>query len=275
MIDEFHNHKEPDETFLPLSEEEYTLFYSIEMENFVDDITFYHKHCGKGRRLLELGCGEGRISRALTKSGRCTVGLDLSFSMLQKAYAQRHNPPFFLCMDMMEMAFSCQFDHIILPYNTLNLLRDRVAITSCLQQIHVLLSPGGSLLLQVYATNQQLLTSGNEKQFQFQMFSLPDSGGKLIKETLRSYDPHTESILLEERYRVRPTPGQGIKRDLAHTLYLASFSQKEWLSILENAGFTSLSLFGDYESNPLKDHTSPLLLIKAEKNKKDNKSPIT
>src|SRR5262245_37593287 len=38
-----------------------------------------------GRRLLDLGCGKGRFSRALAERGAVVVGLDLSAAMLHGA----------------------------------------------------------------------------------------------------------------------------------------------------------------------------------------------
>jgi SAM-dependent methyltransferase len=41
-----------------------------------------------GRRTLDLGCGEGRLSRDLTRAGHCVVGVDSSASMIAAAHAQ-------------------------------------------------------------------------------------------------------------------------------------------------------------------------------------------
>jgi 2-polyprenyl-6-hydroxyphenyl methylase/3-demethylubiquinone-9 3-methyltransferase len=39
----------------------------------------------EGKRILDLGCGKGRVSRRLEDAGACVIGLDPSFGMLQHA----------------------------------------------------------------------------------------------------------------------------------------------------------------------------------------------
>jgi 2-polyprenyl-3-methyl-5-hydroxy-6-metoxy-1,4-benzoquinol methylase len=263
MNDPFLNHKEPEEIFLPLSDKRYADFYAIEMDGFVQDIQFYKEHSTQGSSILELGCGTGRISRALASSGRSVVGLDLSYSMLNKATHCPGDSTLYVCMDMTKMAIQQKFDHILIPYNSLNLLRHNVSIAKCLQQTHDLLKPDGTLLLQIYIPDLQILQLNGQRLFQFQMFSLGNNRGKLIKETLRSYLSEKKEILLEERYRLRPVQKNVTREDLSHVLHLAGFSLEEWLDILRTNGFHKLSLFGDYDSRPFHPKTNALLLIQA------------
>ncbi|MBU0943458.1 MAG: class I SAM-dependent methyltransferase [Proteobacteria bacterium] len=265
MDDPFLNHKEPEEIFLPLGEVRYAEFYSIEMAGFVQDIGFYRSHCAQGSRVLELGCGTGRISQALASSGCHVTGLDFSPPML--AHAQRHktSTPLYVCMDMTRMAFNLQFDHILIPYNTLNLLRDESAIRSCLRQVHDLLQPRGTLLFQLYIPDRQLIEGNGRKLFQFQVFPLAQSQGKLIKETLRWFLPEQNEIILEERYRYRPITEGSVKEDLSHRLTLAGFPRQQWLDLLDKTGFPNPTLYGDYNSRPSQPGKESLLLIKAER----------
>jgi SAM-dependent methyltransferase len=265
MDDPFANHKEPEEIFFPLSDKQYTEFYSIEMDSFSDDIEFYKKYCKKHSSVLELGCGTGRISRALSSFGCSVISLDLSFEMLQQGRSHPGNQFTAVCMDMTEMAFNRKFDHIIIPYNTLNLIRDHALIAKCLQQAHALLNPGATLLLQLHIPDPELLQSNNHKLFQFQIFPLRDRPGKLIKETLRWYLPEKKEIHLEERYRSRPTEPSTDRKDFHHTLCLAGFSLTEWLRLFEVNGFHDISLFGDYNSRPFQIEKDSTLLVKASR----------
>ncbi len=283
MNDPFLNHREPEQIFLPLSRERYAEFYAMEMDDFVQDIQFYKEHSRQGSCILELGCGTGRISRALASSGHSVVGLDLSYSMLHRAAHCQGDSPLYVCMDMTRMAFQKKFDHIIIPYNSLNLLRTQSAITKCLRQTQNLLEPNGNLLLQLYIPEQQLLHLPGERIFQFQMFSLGKNGGKVIKETLRCYHPEKKEIHLEERYRVRPAHKGEVKEDFSHILHLAGFTLEKWLELLTTNGFSNISLYGDYQSRSFHPQNDSLLLIEAspsetsqkkEKYKKDTKSPV-
>lgn len=255
-------HKEPEEVFLPLSQKRYAEFYALEMDNFSKDIVFYKKNIPKASRILELGCGTGRISRALSHA-HTMFGLDLSLAMLQQANQKLTLEAGYVCMDMTQMAFQKPFDHILIPYNTLNLLQSRTRTIDCLQQINSLLHPHGTLLFQIYIAGKEMLNTGDKKLFQFQMFSLPTESGKLIKESIRSYNPEKETITLEERYRVRPTAPDRSKEDLRHTLLLSGFTFEKWLSILKDAGFNHLSFYGDYDNRPFQATQDSLLLVQA------------
>ncbi|MEN8198885.1 MAG: class I SAM-dependent methyltransferase [Thermodesulfobacteriota bacterium] len=263
MEDPFLEHKEPEEHFLPLSGQRYADFYALEMDGFVSDIRFYRQHCDRGSNILELGCGTGRISCALAAAGHAVVGLDLSLSMLKKAALHQSRSLSWVCMDMTAMGFRGRFDHILIPYNSLNLLAQEAVIGQCLQQSHALLEPDGSLLLQVHIPDRQLLQLEDRRIFQFQVFPLPQKGGKLIKETLRSYKPESREILLEERYRFRPLPGNGERKDYRHHLRLAAFSLEQWLTLLRKNGFPNYSFYGDYDGRPFQESSDSLLLIQA------------
>lgn len=264
-------HIEPEEIFLPLSDRRYAEFYAIEMDSHTEDIQFYQHHCRQGTRILELGCGTGRIAKALLGENRFVLGLDLSLAMLQQLSKEKHSPLSCVCMDMTAMAFRDNFDHIIIPHNTLNLLGDVNSIAKCLQQSAALLSPAGSLLLQLHIPVKQLLTAGNKKIFQFQLFDLPNNSGKLIKETLRSFCPKAKAIHLEERYRLRQTGTLSQRKDFKHSLSLASFSIEQWCQLLMKNGFSKLSLFGSDGSTPFQFGEDSKVFIRAKPASKEQK----
>ena len=261
MDDSFQEHLEPEELFFPLSREQYASFYALEMDNFQADIHFYQQRISCGSKVLELGCGTGRIGSSLSAAGHSVVGVDISFPMVKRATRNEQDSVQYVCMDMTQMGFKTKFDHVLIPYNTLNLLRHKTSIDYCLQQIHQILNPGGTLLLHLYIPSRELLALKGSKLFQFQLFPLDSSGGKLIKETLRSVREETGEIRLEERYRVRPMAGREKRKDYHHVFHLAGFSLQKWMDILQECGFHALSLYGGYDCRPYDDDS--LLLIQA------------
>jgi ubiquinone/menaquinone biosynthesis C-methylase UbiE len=260
--DIFDTHKEPDELFLPLSSERYCQFYDMEMANFHDDLTFYQERIKVPGTVLELGCGTGRLCRQLAVTGADITAIDLSLSMLHQAKLKAMPTNIsYICMDMTELALSRQFDTVIIPYHTLNLLVTADKIKKCLEQIRTVLKQEGRLLLQLFIPDQTILALGTKKIFQFQTFDHP-GGGKVIKEIRRGYT--REQLTLEERYRVRPGHPGVANEDLSHTLHLAAFPAEKWQALLHDSGFRARQQFSGYGLAPFIPGRDTCLFIEAD-----------
>lgn len=255
---------EPEDTFLPLPKELACEFYALEMDSYAADINFFETLLPRRGTFLEMGCGTGRITRRLAgakETDRTVIGMDISMPMLQRARQRRHpgeNSVRYLCMDMVKPAFAILFDVILIPYNTLNLLGTANKITACLNGCRSFLQPGGTLLVQLFIPTEDFI--GRRKTFQFQMFDRP-GGGKIIKEIVKQYDPQSQSVRIEERFRVRPMQA-GPAREDWHSIYtVAGFSADQWLDFFRKTGFTPTAIYGDYSGGRYEKNTSSSTFI--------------
>ncbi len=255
--------EEPEINFLPVNKKRYCQLYDLEMSTFTNDINFYLKSAKSSNKILELGCGSGRLSQHLAKENHSLVALDISHEMLKLATFNCSSNIDFICMDMLSFSFSTTFDTIIIPYNTLNLCTTSEKAKQCLQLCREHLSSNGNLLLQLFIpdTNLQLSTA---KTFQFQIFSPPE-GGKIIKETLKQYDRHSQTLLLEERYRVRPFHKNRQNEDLVNFLSLFAPDYPTWKTLIQKCGFSVDSAYGDYNFIPYSPESNLLLLCATAK----------
>ncbi|MGB3221912.1 MAG: methyltransferase domain-containing protein [Desulforhopalus sp.] len=255
---------EPEDVFLPLPEDLACEFYALEMGGFTEDINFFEGLLPRQGTFLELGCGTGRIAQKLAEaepSGRRIIGIDISTPMLRLASRRDQsskNLPGYVCMDMVQLAFSIDFDAILIPYNTLNLLNSENKITECLNGCRKYLKPEGMLLVQLFIPSENFIRQ--RKTFQFQMFDRPD-GGKLIKELVKQYEPLSQSVLIEERYRVRPLPTEKTKEDWNSVYSVAGFSVDKWLSLFSEAGFSMTNAYGDYSGCHYQSSPSSILIV--------------
>ncbi len=253
---------EPKDSFLPLPEELACQFYALEMDSFTADIEFFKSRLPRQGFLLEMGCGSGRIAASIAGekgSNRLVIGIDISMPMLRLA-AKRHGrqrSPLYLCMDMVKPAFSVRLDAILIAYNTLNLLGTEERILACLQGCKNALHPRGKVLVQLFIPTGDFIQQ--QKTFQFQMLDRP-GGGRIIKEILRQYEPQSQSIHVEERFRVRPMQKCSANEDWQTKYTIAGFSARRWLSLFRKAGFSPANIYGDYAENPFDQATSSLLL---------------
>ena len=229
------------------------------MTDFDADLEFYVSALGEKKTILELGCGSGRLSRALSARGHKVTGLDISAEMLARAQA-RDTATTYIQGDMTRFSFHKRFDAIIIPYNTLNLLAEPGKVEQCLQRTRDHLREDGLLLLQIFLPDGTTLATGDTRTFQFQIFTTPD-GGKIIKETLKNFQKENRRMTLTERYRIRPRQGTGKTEDLAHTMDLLALPYADWTGLIRGAGFTIGTEYGDYTLSPfIADRDSRLLL---------------
>ncbi len=253
---------EPKESFLPLPDDLYSIYYDLEMATFRDDLSFYAKNLLAQSTVLELGCGTGRICKALSECGHRVLGVDLSFAMLQQA-AARVPQGQFAVMDIRELGILGGFDAIIIAYNTLNLITTSAEIHNIFNTSRTLLVPGGKLLFQVQqATPQIKALASKGASFTFEIFDLPQQG-KLVKEIRRRFDVTSNILEMEERYKPRPGNSKKPYRDYSHTLKLRLYNKKFWLETLKRHGFvidTVATSFTKRSSSP-----EGLLLVSAQR----------
>lgn len=122
------------------------------------DIEFYLRVCAGARKVLEYGCGAGRVALALAERGQPVVGVDLDAELLtlarerqaeREAALGRRLPIQFLEGDMTVVSKrGC--DRVIIPYSALWCLIGTEAKRKCLANARASLRRGGQLALDVY-----------------------------------------------------------------------------------------------------------------------------
>jgi SAM-dependent methyltransferase len=121
-----------------------------------DDIGWYRalcqRECDVGNRVLELGCGTGRILIELLRAGIDAVGADRSLPMLARLRkdAGKDIVPKVVQMDIAAPALRGPFRVILLPYSLITYLHDAALATAAVQRIAASLEPGGCLVLDAF-----------------------------------------------------------------------------------------------------------------------------
>ena len=95
------------------------------------------------RSALELGCGTGRLLRAIEQRVPVVAGLDLSPDMVAYARAQSAHPEDIILADMSDFSLGRTFDLVFTSANTLRCVTDAVVIERMWRCIAAHLRPGG------------------------------------------------------------------------------------------------------------------------------------
>src|SRR5437899_2327155 len=119
-----------------------------------DDVAFYRSLClAEGGRVLELGCGTGRILIELMRAGIDAVGADRSLPMLARLHrdAQTYTlSPLLLQMDIAQPALNERFNTVLLPYSLITYLRNPASAVNVLRRYAGLLADGGCIVLDAF-----------------------------------------------------------------------------------------------------------------------------
>jgi SAM-dependent methyltransferase len=122
---------------------------------FVADVAFVERHCPPHGRLLDLGCGTGRLLLAMAGRGRTVVGVDLSWPMLAEARAKAVAAGVdcrLVHANVVELDCLAgeTFDCAACLFSTLGMVRGAEARRRVVEHVLRCLRPGGRFVLHVH-----------------------------------------------------------------------------------------------------------------------------
>jgi SAM-dependent methyltransferase len=192
--------------------------------------------------ILELGCGSGRLSLALSKHGHNVQGIDTAEAMLRLAkfhrsrlargWAQRVS---FTTGDMTTFSFPRKFDLIVAPYFALNHLPSEDAVLSTFTLVADHLVPSGYFSLHVADTDR--LSRPLEQEAATRATIQYDTAGSRLQLDIveRHLDPATKCCSLVLRYSMISADG-AVGRTSSERLTYRAIEEAELDSFSARAG---------------------------------------
>ena len=119
------------------------------------DVQFVLRHCVPPGRLIDLGCGTGRLALTLAQNGYRLVAVDLSAEMLKvlgdKAHALGLDVPR-VCANLVDLGCfaDASFDHAACLFSTLGMVVGDDARRRVVGHVYRLLRPGGTFVLHAH-----------------------------------------------------------------------------------------------------------------------------
>jgi len=220
------------------------------------DLAFYRARSAGAARVLELGCGHGRVVLALARAGRVVTGLDRDAGLLALAARGVATAPpavrqrvTLIEGDMRGFALAGVFDRILLPYNGIYCLGSDAEVIACLRSAAAHLAPGGGIVFDAWSADAFHAEADPQDED-------PDDGAPVDSVTWRGrvYDVFESSEwqrdaqCIRVRYRYRPRRGGAEVEDrIAHRYLLTD----QIPALAAAAGLRVAQAWGGFAGQPL------------------------
>jgi ubiquinone/menaquinone biosynthesis C-methylase UbiE len=246
--------------------DEYAPFYDWENARTLGrrDVPFWQRIAGGVRgRVLELGCGTGRISIPLAMSGVSLVGIDRSEAMLARAarrverrrvLPRRASRPVFVRGDIRALPFPDErFALVVAAYGILQSLVRPRDLTATLAAVARVLEPGGLFGIDLVPD----VPNWREYRNRVQMRGKIRGRRITLIESVRQ-DRRRRLTVFEQRY-VERIHGRSVEHrfDLTFRTLPMPLMKRQ----LERAGFTVEAVLGDYRGRPWHEESDAWLIL--------------
>lgn len=236
------------------------------------DLEFYLGYAREARgRVLELGCGTGRVLIALAAAGLEVVGLDLAEAMLancrQKLAAQPTEMQRRVRLvpgDMTDFDLGEAFALVIIPFRPFQHLLAVEQQLACLHCIRRHLAPGGRLILDVFQPDLRRLHDPAHQQETEEVPERELGDGRRFRITSRVLTFHRAEQYNDVELIHHITHPDGRRERFGKPFPIRYFFRYELEHLLARGGFRVAELFGDFDKSPLRDD-SPEMIFVAEK----------
>jgi ubiquinone/menaquinone biosynthesis C-methylase UbiE len=245
--------------------DEYAAFYDWENRRTLGrrDVRFWQRLARQTRgRVLELGCGTGRVLLPLARTGVTSVGIDRSAAMLRIARRRLRKAGLAVSAtlvrgDIRSLPFTARapFALVIAPYGVVQSLLTDADLGAALQSAARVIEPGGRLGIDMVPDVPQWREYSGRVTH-----SGPAAGGAYLTlvESVR-HDHARRLTSFDQEFRIR-RPGRA--PDLRKfTLTFRTLSVRQMSRRVERAGFEIEAILGDYDSGPWDERADVWLLV--------------
>ncbi len=246
--------------------------YALTHTGTPGDVSFYLRVCRGVSRLLELGCGAGRMLAALARAGHDVTGIESDPEMLEFARQQREQLPEAIrrhitltAGDMREERPQGAFyDRVLIPYNGLYCLLSDAEVVSCFTAARRALRAGGALVFDAYAVHREDLACAEGagadpgEEHREAVATLHYRGGRVRVFEQSSWDLPRQLLLAT--YLYLDEQGESATEQPC-TIPQRYLFVDQVPSLLERAGFFIEELYGDFRGTPYGEESQHMVIV--------------
>jgi SAM-dependent methyltransferase len=240
-------------------------FYDLDLEDYDDDLALYARLADAGwRRVLELGCGTGRVAASLAEAGLEVTGVDLSPAMLALAGERTAGRAVRLVeADMRTLDLGERFDAVLVPLGGLQHLETTDDLVAALETIASHLADDGLAVIDVEAPNADDFTPGAQPLVEHWTRVGRVDGADTQVTKLVSVDARPAEGLRDVTWHFDVQPADGALRRVTERFTMRTITAAELDLAARLAGLVVTGEFGGYDLEPY-DDTSARLVVTLE-----------
>lgn len=223
----------------------------------LDEIGFYSNVAAeKGGDCLDLGCGTGRVLIPLAQQGIDITGLDSSQFMVEECrsrVAATGLSAEIVRDDMRAFDIGRQFNLVIVPGASFQLLDERADAVSALQRVRAHLLPGGLMVLSLFIPYYELINESLDGVWRLEKDeAIGDDGERALCHVCSELDRCEQIMDMRYRFEVIDSGGATVKSEIKHSR-LRWYGKYELEILLTSAGFQSVDILGDFGEEEVSD----------------------
>ena len=217
-----------------------------EAERFVSNIAA-NLNLPKNSFILDLCCGKGRHAYFLNQLGYAVLGADLSDKSIASAKSSENNTLQFLVHDMRLPLEGKEFDAVLNLFTSFGYFENKSDNLNVLKSIASYLKSDGIFLIDFINVKTAVANFPLEETIQ--------EGGIVFK-----INKSVQNNFIIKRIKFRDKGQDFLFEEKVQALNLNDFR-----SMLKEAGFEVLDVFGDYDLKPFEESYSERLIIKSRR----------
>lgn len=242
----------------PVTARYYDAAYAT-LERLGPDVDFYRGLAREtGGAVLELGCGTGRVLRAVAEDGGACTGLDSSPEMLDVLRAKGPAGIALVAADMRSFDLAPRrFDLIYSAFRAFQHLASVDDQLRCLSRVRAHLAPGGVFAFDVFKPRLARMALVEEPETEDLRFV--HEGDEVVRTARVLRDGATQCMRVIFRYE-RQREGRPVGSESAEFV-MRWFHRYELEHLMARAGFPRVEIFGDFDRSPIAPDSPSFVVV--------------
>lgn len=231
--------------------------YDLEYDSMVEDLLYYSGLARDVPRLLELGCGTGRLTLPMARTGAEIVAVDRAQPMLHRLHQRLERSPSLRVTlrraDMRQLDLGERFPLVVLGFNAVHHMQSAEELHGLLARVAAHLAPGGRFALDMIVPNPRFWERDANGIYEMRRYRDPDGGWMKTWEN-GWYDPITQ--VNHVRYHYRRSGGRYQVVEIPMRMYYP----QEFLGLVRLAGWTVDRCYGNFDQGKLLAESGKMVL---------------